>query len=561
MKSLSFKGKILCTVLTSSIILALVTSGIALYELRSVNKLSNEAFRKSLFTDFDNQAKAQVQLANSLLQRVYDQQLKAGKSLDEAKLAGADLLRNLKFGKDGYIWADTPEGVNVVYLGKASEGKNRFDAKDAKGKLLFHEINKVAMEPDGGYTDYWFPKPGADTPFPKRSYSLYFKPFNWVLGTGNYVDELDAVVAKSATESNKSMRRAIMISVSCTIAILIIISMVSTFITSRLLRHIGAEPEHLEDIAELVANGDLTVKMETGKTGIYDAMRRMVVELRETINVVGRSSQEVSASAVELHANADNTANGSNEVVSQAETVATAAEEMAATSADIANNCHRAAESSCQASNSAMEGAAIVKSTVDGMNRIAEKVRSSAAVVEQLGTRSDQIGAIVATIEDIADQTNLLALNAAIEAARAGEQGRGFAVVADEVRALAERTTKATREIGEMIKGIQNETRQAVVAMEAGVSEVEQGTMEAARSGQALENILDQINEVTGQVNQIATAAEEQTATTREISNNIHSISDTVQMSARSAQEISLASSQLSHLSVDLQELVQRFKL
>jgi methyl-accepting chemotaxis protein len=167
----------------------------------------------------------------------------------------------------------------------------------------------------------------------------------------------------------------------------------------------------------------------------------------------------------------------------------------------------------------------------------------------------------VATIEDIADQTNLLALNAAIEAARAGEQGRGFAVVADEVRALAERTTKATREIGEMIKSIQKDTRLAVTVMEEGVKEVERGSEGAASSGQALEDILHQINEVTGQVNQIATAAEEQTATTREITNNIQNISDTVKMSARSSEEISLASSQLSHLSVELQEMVKRFRL
>jgi methyl-accepting chemotaxis protein len=198
---------------------------------------------------------------------------------------------------------------------------------------------------------------------------------------------------------------------------------------------------------------------------------------------------------------------------------------------------------------------------VDGMSRIADKVRSSAGAVEQLGIRSEQIGQIVGTIEDIADQTNLLALNAAIEAARAGEQGRGFAVVADEVRALAERTTRATREIGEMIKNIQSETRQAVKAMEEGVEEVERGTTGASRSGQALEMILEQISEVTSQVSQIATAAEEQTATTREISNNIHSISDTVLMSARSSEEMSMSSSRLSQLSVDLQDLVRRFRL
>ena len=159
--------------------------------------------------------------------------------------------------------------------------------------------------------------------------------------------------------------------------------------------------------------------------------------------------------------------------------------------------------------------------------------------------RSDQIGEIIGTIEDIADQTNLLALNAAIEAARAGEQGRGFAVVADEVRALAERTTRATREIGEMIKAIQKETKGAVAAMEQGVHQVETGTEEAARSGQALQDILAQVNDVAMQVNQIATAAEEQTATTSEISSNMLQITEVVQQTSHGAHESATAAAQL----------------
>jgi methyl-accepting chemotaxis protein len=181
--------------------------------------------------------------------------------------------------------------------------------------------------------------------------------------------------------------------------------------------------------------------------------------------------------------------------------------------------------------------------------------------VESLGVRSDQIGAIIGTIEDIADQTNLLALNAAIEAARAGEQGRGFAVVADEVRALAERTTRATKEIGEMIKAIQKETREAVAAMVLGVRQVETGTIEAAKSGVALQDILQQVNDVAMQVNQIATAAEEQTATTSEISSNMQQITEVVQLTSQGANESAMAAAQLSGNAEELQRLVQQFKL
>jgi methyl-accepting chemotaxis protein len=195
------------------------------------------------------------------------------------------------------------------------------------------------------------------------------------------------------------------------------------------------------------------------------------------------------------------------------------------------------------------------------MGQIAEKVKETARTVESLGARSDQIGAIIGTIEDIADQTNLLALNAAIEAARAGEQGRGFAVVADEVRALAERTTRATKEIGEMIKAIQKETRGAVHAMEQGVLQVESGTREAERSGAALIDILDQVNAVAMQVNQIATAAEEQTATTGEISTNMQQITEVVQQTSHGAHESAVAAAQLSGNAEELQRLVRQFKL
>jgi len=314
-----------------------------------------------------------------------------------------------------------------------------------------------------------------------------------------------------------------------------------------------------------IASGDLSVKIthtsgdEIGQ--LSDAFRNMAENLHATIKEVAETSTQVASAANQLMASAERIATGAEEVAAQAGTVATAGEEMAATSADIAHNCQMAAEGSHQASSTATAGAEVVNLTVSVMGQIAGRVKDTASAVEGLGSRSDQIGAIIGTIEDIADQTNLLALNAAIEAARAGEQGRGFAVVADEVRALAERTTTATREIGEMIKAIQSETKSAVMAMEEGVREVEHGTDEAAKSGQALSEILAQINSVVMQVNQVATAAEEQTATTGDISKNIHQITEVVQDTANGAHESATAAGQLAGLAESMQRLVGQFKL
>jgi methyl-accepting chemotaxis protein len=227
----------------------------------------------------------------------------------------------------------------------------------------------------------------------------------------------------------------------------------------------------------------------------------------------------------------------------------------------IANNCHMAADSAQQAASTTQKGFNVVKETVNGIRLRGEETRANAKNIGSLGERSDQIGAIVATIEDIADQTNLLALNAAIEAARAGEQGRGFAVVADEVRALAERTTRATKEISGMIKAIQNKTKSAIVSMEAGVKGSEQGAAAASQLEPSLQAILEQVNAVSMQVSQIATAAEEQTATTSEITNNIHQITQVVHETSRGAQESARAASGLSLQADELQAIVSKFRL
>lgn len=314
-----------------------------------------------------------------------------------------------------------------------------------------------------------------------------------------------------------------------------------------------------------IADGDISTQIKIfAKDEIGDlghAINRMLTSLNGMVSSIKATAEQVASASSQLYATSDQIATGTEEVAAQAGTVATASEEMTCTSSEIANNCLMAVESSKRASDSASSGFAVVQETVEEMGRIAERVKESACTVENLGARSDQIGEIVGTIEDIADQTNLLALNAAIEAARAGEQGRGFAVVADEVRALAERTTKATKEIGAMIKAIQMETKGAVASMEEGVRAVEKGTADASRSGRALQEILEQSNAVTMQINQIATAAEQQTATTNEITNNIQQITDVVHETAKGSQESASAANQLSRLAGELTHLVGNFKL
>jgi methyl-accepting chemotaxis protein len=334
---------------------------------------------------------------------------------------------------------------------------------------------------------------------------------------------------------------------------------------SLLTRNLTTRIKRVADTMSRVADGDLTVQLtiyandEIGALG--KSINRMLDSTRGMIGSISNTATDLAVSAQLLSDGNEQIATSSEQVASQSSTVATASEEMSATSMEIAQNCSQAAESSRQGLELAVQGVAVVQQSVAGMNRIAEKVRQTAQTVATLGSRSDQIGEIVGTIEDIADQTNLLALNAAIEAARAGEQGRGFAVVADEVRALAERTTRATKEIGQMIRVIQNETKGAVAAMQEGVDEVERGTGDAAQSGEALVNIRNQINAVAQQINQIATAAEEQMATTSEITCNIQQITEVVQMSAGCSHDSAEAARNLLGHADQLHRLVKQFTL
>jgi methyl-accepting chemotaxis protein len=352
--------------------------------------------------------------------------------------------------------------------------------------------------------------------------------------------------------------------------ILVIVAIVGSILVSLLLgvmiiRSIAVASSALIDASEAMANGDLTqrVRVESGDElgTIGRSFNVMAESFASALNKVADGSTQVAVAANQVQSTAERIATGAEKVAAQSVSVATAGEEMAATSGDIAQNCQLAVDGSSLATQIAQKGFEVVKQTIDGIKFRGGKTRENAVIIASLGARSDQIGAIVATIEDIADQTNLLALNAAIEAARAGEQGRGFAVVADEVRALAERTTKATKEIGEMIKAIQSETKLAIASMEEGVKGTEQGATDAAQLEISLNEILEQISAVSMQINQIATAAEEQTATTSEISSNMHQITDVVQQTSQGAQESATAASQLNRNAEELQRLVRQFKL
>ena len=374
--------------------------------------------------------------------------------------------------------------------------------------------------------------------------------------------ELEKKLSKEKYDySTKSSDQVVWMSIGVFIVGTILLFIASFMISRVILLPIKKTKSTISEIS----SGNLTKRVEkisSDEIGeMSDDINGFVDVLRNSIMEVAKSSNEVSYSAQMLDNVTKNMRTGIDQAAAEIHSVAIASEEMSSTSLEIARNCASAAKVSDTANSMSITGEAIIRETIEVMDRINDAVRESSATIQQLGNKSDQIGEVINLINDIADQTNLLALNAAIEAARAGEHGRGFAVVADEVRKLAEKTTNATKGIGKTIKAMQEGAKYAVNAMEKGVREVKLGTEETRKSGKALKDILKQVGTVTAEVGQIAVAAEEQNSTTNEIAQNIQQISRIINETVNGIGDNANAASRLADLSINLQKMVGKFKL
>lgn len=418
-------------------------------------------------SSYDEQIKAQVDNVISLCQSIYNRYEKGEYTLDEAEKLAADQIRDLRYGNNGYFWVDTYDGTNVVLLGNDTEGTNRMDAVDTNGFAYMQAIINAGKQEDGGFTDYVFPREGETESSPKRAYSKAFEPFGWVLGTGNYTDDIDDDVldVKNEFSSYESNSRMAIIGIAVVMEVILI--SVLTLITISIVKPLKKSLAHIEEIAQgdfskefeqdLLKRkddfgqlADSLEKMRSEMNNLIGEVKSealeitgMVQEIDTSIRALDDQIENVSATTEELAAGMEETAASSEEINAMSHEIESAAKSIAERSQDGANEADEIRERAVKIKKDTDENDRRTRSIHEEINESLTKALEDIKVV-------DQINVLAKSIMDITGQTNLLALNASIEAARAGEAGKGFAVVADEIRVLAEQSKAAVAHIQEV---------------------------------------------------------------------------------------------------------------
>ena len=486
----------------------------------------------------------QAQEAAGTMPREQAQKL-AAEAIGMVRYGGAD-------GKAEYVYSFTTEGVGVYHIIKERIGQNMLDKiKDAQGNYTWKDILAAGKSnPGGAYLTTFTARPGQKETVEKLGYVKIFEPWSWVIGTGVYVDDIEAEFVKR-----------LVINLAIAGVLLALIAGLGFTISRGVLRQVGGEPADAIGYMSRVASGDLSGVMPPARKGsMMDSMGEMVRGIRQMVG-------EISQGAMRLAKDAERISTASREVslATQSQSDATqsmaaAIEEMTVSVKHISDSANETEQESSHSVVLAKEGAGRIHTASHEINEIAATVSDASTRIRKLEERANQISSIAGVIKDIAGQTNLLALNAAIEAARAGEQGRGFAVVADEVRKLAERTSSATVEIEQMISGIQSDTVLVVGVMDAALPQVETGVRAAEGAAESLRQIEDGAQSTLTHIREVAEATKEQSIASTSIAQRVEQISQMVEETSATMQSTADTAADLERFAGELNTLVGRFR-
>ncbi|QUN05249.1 methyl-accepting chemotaxis protein [Shewanella yunxiaonensis] len=472
-------------------------------------------------------------------------------------------LRNVRFGSAGYFYIYDGQGKNLFHaLLPKLEGTEQINMTDPKGIKIVQGLLKSARSGDGFLT-FYYQKPGTTGLVDKIGYAATVPGTDWIIGTGAYIDDIDATVASYHDDAQAMILNKIWVIISAIVLIVVVSAFLIFWMSGKMVDPILNMLRNLDDIAK--GEGDLTKRLNvTGNDEIAQlgkAFNQFIGKLQGIMQDVASTTRELNDAAHHIHEQSKSIASQLFNHNQETDQVVTAITEMSSTAQEVAGNTNQVAEATHDATEEVAKAQQCVDTSLTEVSSLMHEINNAAAHIKSLNDQSQKINSVLSVIGGIAEQTNLLALNAAIEAARAGEQGRGFAVVADEVRNLASRTQASTLEINEMLSELHTLVGQAVAAMEQSQQNCKRSVESSRFISESLGAVTSSVTAINDMSTQIATAATEQSSVTEEINHNIYKIQEIVSELMQSSEEAAQMSEKVSGSGERLDKLVGQFRV